>query len=128
LTTPDFQIQKVSQVSICVHDLERAVAFYQEILGLKLLFKVSKMAFFDCGGLQIMLAVPENPVFDHPSSTFYFQVLNINEVYATLISCGVSFMGKPHKVTEMNKMETWMAFFHDPDDNVHAITCQVPVE
>ena len=58
--TMDLGKARIGQISITVHDLERAVAFYKETLNLKHLFTVPKMDFFDCGGVRLMLAVPES--------------------------------------------------------------------
>ncbi len=126
--TGKFRIQKLSQVSIRVRDLDTAVRFYQETLGFQLLFRVPKMAFFDCGGVRIMLGVPEAPQFDHPSSIFYFYVEDMDDAYETLRSRGVSFHDAPHKIAEMGQSEIWMAFFHDPDQNLHAITSEKPIQ
>jgi predicted enzyme related to lactoylglutathione lyase len=123
----EFQIKGIGQVSVCVHDMEVASRFYKETLGLSLLFQMPTMAFFSCNGIQIMLSIPENAKFDHPSSIFYFKVDNIHSSYKTLIERQVEFIGIPHKIAEMGGIETWMAFFHDPDQNVHALMSEVPV-
>jgi catechol 2,3-dioxygenase-like lactoylglutathione lyase family enzyme len=61
-----------------VHDLERAASFYKDTLGMKHLFTVPPtMAFFDCVGIRLMLAIPERPDLDHPSSILYFKVPDI---------------------------------------------------
>jgi catechol 2,3-dioxygenase-like lactoylglutathione lyase family enzyme len=127
LSSAPFQIQKIKQLSIPVHDLDVAVAFYQEKLGLPLLFRVPNMAFLDCDGIRILLSVPETKQFDHPSSIVYFQVEDIDASYQALLARNVSFIGKPHKIAEMNQIETWMVFFKDPDENVHALTAEKPV-
>ena len=60
-------LDRVGQIAVTVHDLDRAVAFYRDVLGMKLLFQVPpKMAFFDCGGIRLMLSLPEEAEFDHP--------------------------------------------------------------
>ncbi|GGG72263.1 VOC family protein [Paenibacillus radicis (ex Gao et al. 2016)] len=122
-----FNILGIEQISIRVRDINAAVQFYQNTLELQLLFEIPNMAFFACNGIQIMLSVPEQSEFDHPSSTFYFKVEDINAAYDTLLGRGVTFLGKPHKVVEMNDTQTWMAFFYDPDQNMHALTSQVHV-
>ena len=73
----DIQINKIGQIAINVHDTTRAVEFYRDTLGLKLLFTAGQLAFFDCGGVRLMLSPPEKPEFDHPSSILYFKVANI---------------------------------------------------
>jgi methylmalonyl-CoA/ethylmalonyl-CoA epimerase len=68
-----------------VHDLERAAVFYKETLGMKHLFTgPPNMAFFDCGGIRLMLAIPERPEFDHPSSILYFKVPDIEHAHKVL--------------------------------------------
>ncbi|SEC26711.1 VOC family protein [Paenibacillus sp. GP183] len=127
MSSAPFQIQKIKQLSIPVHELDAAVAFYQENLGLPLLFRVPNMAFLDCDGIRILLSVPETEKLDHPSSIVYFQVEDIDASYQALLARDVHFIGKPHKIAEMNQIETWMVFFKDPDENVHALTAEKPV-
>jgi catechol 2,3-dioxygenase-like lactoylglutathione lyase family enzyme len=62
------------------------VKFYEETLGLRLLFRVPGMAFLDCNGIRIMLGIPENPTLDHPGSTVYFSVEDIQASYEILVS------------------------------------------
>src|SRR2546426_6552094 len=71
-------IQNIGQISIIVHDLPRATAFYRDTLGLPLLFTAPNLAFFDCGGVRLMLGPAETPELDHPSSILYFRVKDIN--------------------------------------------------
>jgi predicted enzyme related to lactoylglutathione lyase len=117
----------IGQASINVHDVDKAVAFYRDALGLKFLFQAGpKMAFFDCGGVRLMLAVPEKPEFDHPGSIFYFKVADIHAVAATLASRGVQFEGPPHLIAAMPDHDLWMAFFRDVDGNLQALMSEVP--
>jgi catechol-2,3-dioxygenase len=63
---PSFGLNQIGQISINVHEIERAVTFYRDVLGIQFLFKVPNMAFFSAGGIRLMLTVPEKPEFDHP--------------------------------------------------------------
>ena len=75
MATMGIGISRLGQVQIGTHDVERAADFYENVLGLKLLFKAPPgLAFFDCGGVRLMLDRPEKPEFDHPSSILYFAV------------------------------------------------------
>ncbi len=68
-TALEIGITRLGQIAINAKDVERAAAFYQDKLGLKLLFKAPPgLAFFDCGGVRLMLSGAEKPEFDHPSS------------------------------------------------------------
>lgn len=122
------QIERVYQVSIPVQNIAQAVTFYNETLELPLLFQQSNMAIVLCGGMQLLLSVPESPEFNHPSSTVYFYVPDIEAACSKLNSRGVTFHGKPHKVAEMNGVQTWMAFFYDPEGNLHALTSEIRPE
>ena len=121
-------IKNVGQIGIPVKDIHRAMDFYQNKLGLTLLFDTDSMAFFDCDGLRLMLTLPEKEAFDHPSSVIYFQVANINDTYKDLESNNVVFLDKPHMVTRMGQTETWMVFFKDTEDNTHALMSEVQVK
>ncbi|MBS4196103.1 VOC family protein [Lederbergia citri] len=120
-------IQKIGQIGVPVKDLERALSFYKESLGLPLLFNTDTMAFFECDGIRVMLSLPENQEFAHPSSVIYFQVAHIHDTYPLLKEKGVMFIDEPHLIAKMDNMETWMAFFKDSEDNVHAIMSEVQV-
>ena len=122
----DLSSATIGQASINVHDVDKAVAFYRDVLGMRFLFQVPKMAFFDCGGVRLMLAVPEKPEFDHPSSIFYFKVGDIQAVAATLKSRGVHFEGDPHLIAPMPDHNLWMAFFRDVEGNLMALMSEVP--
>jgi predicted enzyme related to lactoylglutathione lyase len=121
----DLNASRVGQISINAKDLDRAAAFYGETLGLKHLFTVPKMAFFDCGGLRLMLSLPESPEFDHPSSILYFSVDDIQETFSTLTERGVRFEGNPHLVAKMDSSDLWMAFFRDSEGNLLSLMSNV---
>ena len=115
-------ITGLGQVAVTVHDLDRAVAFYRDALGLGLLFTVPpKLAFFACGGVRLMLSLPETPEFDHPSSILYFTVADITAAAAALAARGVPMEAPPALVAKMPDHELWMAFMHDPDGNLLAL-------
>ncbi|MBY0148098.1 VOC family protein [Neobacillus niacini] len=120
-------IQKAGQIAVPVKQVERAVNFYKEKLGLTLLFTSNGLAFFECNGLRLLLSVPENEEFAQHSSTIYFQVENINEAYEDLLNKEVIFIDEPHLIAKMGKTETWMAFFKDSEDNTHALMSEFEV-
>lgn len=94
-------LSQISQIAIIVHDLPREVAFYRDKLGLRLLFEMPKMAFFDCGEVRLMLGIPEKPEFDHPGSILYFKVPDLRETHQTLTARGVEFVAPPHLIAKM---------------------------
>ena len=121
----DLSQSQISQIAIIVHDLPQAVAFYRDALGLRFLFEVPKMAFFDCGGVRLMLGIPETPEFDHPGSILYFKVRDLRETHQTLSARGVEFVTPPHLIAKMPDHELWMAFFRDADGNTLALMSEL---
>lgn len=127
-TATDFGLSQIGQISLTAHDLERAVAFYRDVLGVKLLFEAPpRMAFFDCGGIRLLLGEPEpdqgHP--GHPGSILYFKVDDIRQAHARLRNRGVDFLQEPHLVARMPDHELWMAFFKDSEDNTLALMSEV---
>jgi methylmalonyl-CoA/ethylmalonyl-CoA epimerase len=118
-------ISSIGQISLRVHDIERAIAFYRDALGLEFLFDVGPLAFVMCGDVRLMLTRPESDEFDHPSSTLYFRVGDIAAARAELIDRAVPFVDEPHLIARMPDHELWMTFFRDPDDNLHGLMAEV---
>ncbi len=122
MTTPPLELTQIGQIAINVHDLERAVAFYRDTLGMRFLFQApGGLAFFDCGGIRLMLGVAEKPEFAHPGSILYYKIDNIDTAYAALKDAGVAFIDEPHLIARMPDHELWMVFFRDTEDNVLAL-------
>ena len=119
-------LNRIAQIAINVHDLKRATAFYRDTLGLPLLFEAPSLAFFDCGGIRLMLGKAEKPEFDHPGSILYYQVSDIQASYSELQKRGVRFEDAPHVVAPLGPNDLWMTFCHDSEGNLLALTSEVP--
>ena len=119
-------IQNIGQISIIVHDLPRATAFYRDTLGLPLLFTAGNMAFFDCGGLRLMLGTPETPELDHPSSILYFRVPDLNAAHQRLVDAAVPIVAPPRLIAPMPTYDLWMSAFRDSEGNIHQLMSEVP--
>ena len=125
-TALDLRMATIGQIAIPIHDLARSTAFYRDSLGLQLLFEVDgRMSFFDCGGVRLMLSLPEAE-FDHRASVVYFRVSDLDAVYETLKTRGVVFRDTPHKLADMGSYELWMAFFEDAEGTVLALMSERP--
>lgn len=125
-TSTSALLKQVAQIAVNVKDTERALAFYRDALGLRFLFRAPPaLAFFDCGGVRLMLDRPEAPEFDHASSVLYFRVDDIRAAHETLAARGVTFRQAPHKIADMPDHELWMAFFEDTEANVHALMAEI---
>jgi catechol 2,3-dioxygenase-like lactoylglutathione lyase family enzyme len=118
LATERIRVSGLGQVAINVHDLGRATAFYRDKLGLPFLFTAGRLAFFDCGGVRLMLSPPEKPEFDHPSSILYFKVSDIAAAHEQMKQAGVDFEDQPHVIARMPSHDLWMCFFRDSEQNL----------
>ena len=123
----DVSLEAIGQIAVNVHDLDRAIAFYRDRLGLRLLFHVPNMAFFQCGAVRLMLGTPSGPEFDHPSSILYFRVADIEVAHRTLAGRDVTFRDAPHLVHRAQDHELWLTFFDDSEGNVLALMSERPL-
>ena len=119
--TVEERLSRIHQISMRAQDVNRAVAFYRDTLGLPFLFAAPpRLAFFDCNGVRLMLSTPE-PDFDHPGSVLYFAVEDIRRMHETLTARGVAFVTAPHKIATLADREVWLADFRDTEGNVLAL-------
>jgi len=111
-------ISRIGQIFVNVKDLDRAISFYRDVLGMQFLFQAPpNMAFFDCGGIRIMLGIADRPDLDHPASIIYYAVEDIQEAWKALAARGVRFEREPHIIARLPHADLWMASFRDPDGN-----------
>jgi len=118
----------VGQLQIPVDDLDRGVAFYRDVLGLRFLFTAPpQMAFFMCGNVRLLVGVVPAGQKAQRGSAIYFSVKDINAVFSSLSASGVRFGVGPHAVHRTPKSELWLAEFTDPDGNQLALMSEVAV-
>ncbi|MGE0553299.1 MAG: VOC family protein [Gemmatimonadales bacterium] len=121
----DLNGASIGQIAIAVQDVDRAVAFYRDSLGLPLLFQAPPgLAFFQTGGTRLMLSRPESAEFDHPASILYFKVDDVEASHRQLSGRGVEFVDQPHVVHRTDQMELWMTFFKDGEGNTFALMAE----
>jgi predicted enzyme related to lactoylglutathione lyase len=122
-------LNQIGQIFVNVKDLDRAIAFYRDILGMTFLFQAPpNMAFFDCGGIRLMLGIADRPDLNHPASTIYYKVEDIERIYETFKARGVEFIVKPHLVAPMPTYDLWLADFKDSEGNFLALMSEVARE
>lgn len=120
--TENFQISQIGQIAIDVQELDRAVAFYRDVLGLPLLFQVPPgLAFFQCGTVRLMMEQPQgNQMVTRATSIIYYQVDDLDATYAAMRAKGVQLIDTPHLVAQMADHELWMFFCYDSEENTVA--------
>jgi DNA-binding CsgD family transcriptional regulator/predicted enzyme related to lactoylglutathione lyase len=123
MTSP-IKLGPIGQISRSVKDISAAEAWYGEVLGIPHLYTFADMAFFDCGGVRLILS---RVVGDPPAeSIVYLKVADIQTAYEELKARGVDFINGPHMVhRHADGTEEWMAFFKDPEGRPLALMSQV---
>ena len=128
MTVPEespFGLDRVGQVAMPVRDVDRAIAFYRDTLGMRFLFRAPPgLAFFDCGGVRLMLDGPAAARAGQ-GSVLYYSVPDLDAAHTILSARGVEFERGPHMVARLPDHELWMAFFRDPDHNLLALMSEI---
>lgn len=123
----DLSDATVGQLLIPVEDLDRAIAFYRDTLGLRFLFTAPpQMSFFQTGDVRLLVGVPEPGQPRQRGSAIYFKVADIHAVHRTLEERGVTFPAPPHLVHKTPTTELWLTEFLDPDGNQLALMSEIP--
>lgn len=100
-------VKRINHITFPVSDLKKAVAFYENILGLKKTGEWSNYAIFDVDGTELALE-PGGKEID-----VFMLVDDVDQEYQDLKKKGVKFVTKP-------KDQYWggrTAMFADPDGN-----------
>lgn len=124
--TAEARLRRIGQIAIVVQDLDRAVRFYRDTLGLPFLFQAPPgLAFFDCGGVRLMLTLPEGPEEGRGTSILYYVVDDIAGAHAALAARGVEFLNAPRVIARMQDHDLWMAALRDSEGNLLELMCEV---
>lgn len=116
----------IGQISRQVRDVNAAVTWYRDVLGLPHLFTFGSLAFFDCHGVRLFLSAGDKEVGEPGDSVLYFRTDDIEAAYQQLTGRGAVFKGAPHMIHRHDSgLEEWMAFFEDVDGKLLALMSQV---
>jgi catechol 2,3-dioxygenase-like lactoylglutathione lyase family enzyme len=121
-------LDRIGQIRINVSDVDRAVRFYRDLLGMRLLFEVPEqgLAFFDCGGVRLYFAASE-PGAGTQTAPIYYRVDGLDGVVEQLTQRGVAFDIPPQTVYRLEDVEGRMAFFRDSEGNTVALMEELPI-
>ncbi len=126
-TVKDLSRATVAQILIPVSDLEKAVPYYRDTLGIPFLFTAPpQMSFFQCGNVRLLVGVHTEGEVAQRGSAIYFKVADIHAVHAQLAERGVQFAAEPHVVHQAATYDLWLAEFKDLDRNSLALMSEVP--
>lgn len=116
------RLSEIGQIAITVSDVDGALEFYRDVLGLEFLFRAGpELAFLDAAGIRIMLTTPQGSGAVKANSILYFKVKNITESFDAFVAHGAAGERAPRLVAKMPDHELWIGALRDPDGNLVAI-------
>ena len=122
-------VKSIGQIAIAVSDIKRATTFYRDTLGLDFLFDAPpNLAFFNCGGIRLMLTEKAGEASDHTTSTIYYKVDDIDAATKSLKEKSVEFIQEPQLVAKMPDHELWMGFIRDSEKNLIGIMAELGLD
>jgi methylmalonyl-CoA/ethylmalonyl-CoA epimerase len=121
-----FSLGPIKQIRLGVAKLDRSMAFYEDVLGLRLLLRDGGGAFYDCGETRLMLEESADHAIVRPGSPIYFRVSDIVTARRELEGRGAVFIDQIQMVAPMGDIDLWMTSFPDPDGHLLALMAEVP--
>ena len=113
------KLSAIRQIAITVADVDTALGFYRDVLGLAFLFRAGpELAFLDAGGVRLMLSTPQGAGAVGANSTLYFGVDDIEATHAALLARGATDERTPQLAAKMSDHDLWIGFLRDPDGNL----------
>jgi catechol 2,3-dioxygenase-like lactoylglutathione lyase family enzyme len=109
------QLSRIAAIMLGVRDLPRAVAFYKDKLGLKVIMQEPALALLQCG--TVMLGLSPGHVNAAPLAEAIevsFGVDNLRATHKALEDKGVAFLNDPRAVTPTD----WAVHFRDVDGHL----------
>jgi catechol 2,3-dioxygenase-like lactoylglutathione lyase family enzyme len=112
---------ELHQVAQHADDLDRAVAFYSDVLGCELITRIDPpgLAFLRLGSVRLLLDKAA------PSALIYLRVADVRTTAESLRAAGVPVDTEPHLInTDADGIfgeagfEEWMAFVRDSEGNL----------
>lgn len=112
-------VSDIGQIAITVGDVETALVFYRDALGLAFLFSPAPtLAFLQAGTVRLMLSTPQGAGAVGANSVLYFKVVDIEAVFAAVVARGATQERAPQLAARMPDHELWIGFVRDPDGNL----------
>jgi methylmalonyl-CoA/ethylmalonyl-CoA epimerase len=119
-------LSQIGQIGLPVIDTDRSEAFYEQVIGLRKLYRFGDLSFFDCAGVRLFLDKVKEPDKFRPQGCIYFRCADIVLTVAELEKRGVRFTLRPRLIAKMDDHDLWMAFFEDPDGHTLAVMQEAP--
>lgn len=115
------ELTGVMQLAIPVKDIERAITFYRDKIGLQLLMNSPNMAFLDCGGIRIYLDANPGTVEAAKNSMIYFRTGDVEQAHSAFKQRGVTIHQHPQVIAALPDRDVWLMWIRDSEENLLGI-------
>lgn len=124
----DHELAKIRQIAVTVADVDEALAFYRDVLGLRFLFAPApSLAFLAAGDVRLMLTTPQGAGAVGENSVLYFQVSDAAAAHEAIVGRGATDERGAQRTAEMEDHELWTAFVRDPEGNLIGLMEERPI-
>lgn len=121
-------IGSIGQIAFTVRDVDLALSFYRDVLGLPFLFRAGPdLAFLRAGEVRLMLSTPQGAGTIGGNSILYFRTDDVETAYRVAVERGASEERPPQVAATMSNHSLWLAFLRDPDGNIVGLMEERPV-
>jgi predicted enzyme related to lactoylglutathione lyase len=115
----ELKLSEIGQIAVTVSDVNTALPFYRDALGLTFLFSPGpNLAFLAAGGVRLMLSTPQGAGTPGHNSILYFKVTDIIATHTAIVGRGATNERAPQLAAKLPDHELWLAFLRDPDGNL----------
>ena len=121
-------LSRIKQIALPVREISEATRFYRDTLGMRHLFDAPPaLSFFDCGGVQLMLAGPDaqGKHGEEQHAVLVYDVSDIKGTHEKIKSSGAKSLEEPRVIARMNGREIWISSFSDGQGNVVSLMSDV---
>jgi predicted enzyme related to lactoylglutathione lyase len=113
------KLSQIGQIAITVSDMDAALPFYRDVLGLTFLFTPApNLAFLLAGSVRIMLSASPSEGKAGHGSILYFKVADVAGAHRAIVARGAVNEREPVLTAKLPDHELWIAFVRDPDGNL----------
>ena len=116
----------IHQLAIPCQDVPRATAFYRDALGIQFLFEMTGLAFFQCGGVRLMLTPASVDGVEPLASVIYFSTDDIEGATAAAVADGAALVHAAHLIAKLPGRDVWLSHWKDTEGNLMSFMQEKP--
>jgi predicted enzyme related to lactoylglutathione lyase len=114
-------MKTIGQIALTVSDIEKAMVFYRDTVGLTYMFHNANVALFDVNGIRLMLGKEQTGGKNLYGTIIYYKVNDLEAEFRRLRGTDADVVEEPRLVAKFGGKDIWIASFLDLDGNIFAL-------